>query len=845
MTVNRSNNRFSFRLLHGLLFFSLLFFFACSPTKYLKENEYLLVKSEIKIVDDKKVADYYPEDYIRQKPNKKLLGVPMYVRIYNLVDPAEEAKREAKRKLKEDKINRKRLEKGKETRELNGFGKWLRKIGEEPIVFNKVQMRKSSQQITTLLKNKGYFNAKTIDSVKYKGKTASVKYVIKAGKPYKIRNYKDSIEDPEVPKLLDSHFANKSKIKKGELVDVSYFDEERTKINEIMLENGYYRFAKEYIFFQVDTFVGNNQADVKILIKSPVETDDDGRKKITPHKKYYIRSLKIYPDHEPKAIIQKKKQETINYDTVPGEKGFTFLVAKKNKHTQAVLTRGVTIATDSIYRASKAKGSFTYYSSLSNFRLINFDFREPENIIGDTGRNFLDTHIKLTPSTPQSFTIELEGNTTSGRFGTAANLLYRHSNVFRGAEILDVKFSGELNNQEEGFDDNSNFSDKELGVSASIRFPNLLMPFSSRSFYLKYFPKTALSVGYSFRFNSNYRRSIFSSSFGYDWRSGDRYTHSLNVLEFSSVKLTEINPTYLDQLQDNGQFDEKYDHLILGSSYTMTFNSQKVTKSKDFHYIMIRLEPAGNILNLIQGASNAPKLSYGKYMREVEKAKLAKGTSDAIIDLKVDSLNLINSSSFYTLFNLPYAQYFKTEIDFRYYQILNSKNELVYRINPGIIIPYRNSYYSPQEKRFFLGGASSMRAWPARQIGPGSFKDTVDLGVIYQYGDIKLEMNLEYRFKLFWMIEGALFADAGNIWSLAENDAEEKKFDFSRFYKEIALGTGVGLRMDFSFFVFRFDFGVKLYDPSIKDKSKWLGMDTFSKDKGGGITVNFGIGYPF
>ncbi|NJO90735.1 MAG: hypothetical protein HC831_18565, partial [Chloroflexia bacterium] len=199
---------------------------------------------------------------------------------------------------------------------------------------------------------------------------------------------------------------------------------------------------------------------------------------------------------------------------------------------------------------------------MSNFRLINFEFSEKENsnAFGDTGRNYLYPHIKLTPQVSQSFTVELEGNTTSGRYGMASNLLYRHLNVFGGAEILDVKGSVELNNQEEGFDDNSYFSDTEWGINTSIRFPNLLMPFNTRNFYLKYFPKTAFSLGYNFRYNSNYRRSIFSSSYGYDWRASEKSTHLLNLLEFSSVKISRIDSLYLVKLDSLGQFEEKYDH---------------------------------------------------------------------------------------------------------------------------------------------------------------------------------------------------------------------------------------------------------------------------------------------
>ncbi len=800
-----------------------------------------MVKSELEIMDDKKVAQFYPEDYIRQKPNKKMLGVAFYARVYNLVDPEKHAKREETRRPLEDEKNRKQLEKGKETKEFFKWDRWFMKIGEAPVIFERLQMKKSSQQITTLLKNKGYYNAETTDSVAFKEKTASVKYKVKAGKPYRIRNYTDSIEDPEVAKILKSYFESKSEIKEGKRVDVDYFGAEREKINEIMLENGYYRFAKEYIFFQVDTFVGNNQADVKILIKSPVETDEYGQKKIVPHKKYYFNNMTIYPDHEPKSVIKKKQQEEINYDTVPGDNGVTFLIAKKNEYTKAVLTRGVTMETDSVYRASKAKGSFTYYNSLSNFRLINFDFRENENnkAFGDTGRNYLYPHIKLTPQTKQSLTLELEGNMTSGRYGAASSLLYRNLNLFGGAEILDVKASIELNNQEEGFDDNNYFSDTEWGVTSSIRFPNLLMPFNTRNFYLKYFPKTAFSLGYNFRYNSNYRRSIFSSSYGYDWRASEKSTHLLNLLEFSSVKVSKIDSTYLVRLDSVGQFEEKYDHLILGSSYTITYNTQKIAKSRNFHYIMLRFEPAGNVLNLIHNLTNYEKLGYGEYKREVEAVRQGREPDSDEVNASVEQLNN-DRPGFNTLFNLPYAQYFKSEIDFRFYQILNSKNEIVYRINPGVIVPYGNSFYSPQEKRFFLGGASSMRAWQARTLGPGSFNDTLH---IYQYGDIKLEMNLEYRFKMFWVVEGALFADAGNIWSLAKYETvEEKKFDLNRFYKEIALGGGIGLRMDFSFFIIRFDYGFKVYDPAIHNGSKWPGISALSW---GEKTISFGIGYPF
>lgn len=814
-----------------------LLFSSCSASKYLKDDEYLLKSYEIK-TDDKKVTDFSLDSYVKQKPNKRILRIPIYANIYNMVNPEKEAKREKKREKKEEKMNRRRLAKGKEPRRKFAFTRWIRSIGEEPVVYNQLLSKKSAVQISKLLKNKGYFHAKTTSSVKYRGKTAHVTYTIKAGKPFLIRNYTDTIEDPAVSKLLKPYWKTESTVKTGERVDVSYFEKERDAINEKMLNNGYYRFAKSYIFFQIDTFVGNNQADVKISIKSPTAVDDIGIVTKLTHKKYYLNNITIYPDHEAKSIMQKDDNNVITYDTVPYKKGITFYVAKKNKFTKAVLTRGLTLEKDSIYRANNAKSSFTYYGSLSNFRLINFEFKEPkiQTNLNDSIKHYLYPHIRLSPSISQSFTVELEGNITSGRYGAASNFMYRNTNIFGGAEILDVKFKVELNNQEEGSAIKSSyFSDTEYGVNTSIRFPNLVMPFSSRRFYLKYFPKTAFSLGYNFRNNSKYRRSMYSASYGYDWRSSDKITHLLNVIEYSSVKLTNLNLSYLEQLNKTGQFNEKYDHLILGTSYTLSYNSQQVNKLKDFHYIMFKIEFAGNLINLINRTAKSTKLGYGDYLKEIVNI-----TNENPEEGKETIKELNQEGGFYTLFKLPYAQYFKSEIDFRYYQIFNKKNELVYRINPGIILPYGNSTYSPQEKRFFLGGASSMRAWQARQLGPGSYHDTTG---IYQYGDLKLEMNIEYRFNLFWMFDGAVFFDAGNIWSLSKNNFyEEKKLNVEKFYKEIALGTGIGLRMDLDFFVVRFDFGFKLYNPALPESKRWLGLNALKWRE---MTFNFGIGYPF
>ncbi|OQY01142.1 MAG: hypothetical protein B6I20_07970 [Bacteroidetes bacterium 4572_117] len=829
----------------------MVFLFSCSPTKYIQESEYFLKEYKIE-TDNKEVLNFTIDSYVKQKPNKKIAGIFLYTRIYNLVDPVKEEKREEKRQIVEDEMNRKRLAKGKEPREKLYWTRWLRKIGEEPVIYSDLQTRNSSKQITSLLNNKGYYVAKVTDSVEFKGKKASVTYKIQSGKPYKIKSFKDSIYDENIKKLVDGYFKTKPVELNKNIVseDLTIL---RNNITSLLLNNGYFKFSKEYIFFEIDTLGGDYQADITMSITDPTTTDPGGNIIESSHERYKFNDFYIYPDFEPKDLIQKANTEKkITYDTIPVKDNVYLLVGKKNAYRKSVLTRGLMVEHDSLYAADKLQSTFGYYGSLANFKLINIDFDENTTVIDTSGNDqqFLNTRIKLTPSTRQAFTIEFEGNITDNRYGLGSNLNYQHLNIFGGAEILNIQFKVELNNQDPGVAvSNSYFSETEYGVNASILFPNLISPFNTENLFKKYFPKTRFSLGYNFRYNANYRSTIFSTSFGYDWRSNELFSHVFNPVEFNLIKLKDMSPKYLNDLFETNQFTEKYDHIILGSHYSLTYSTQNIKKNRDFVFLKLTSDLAGNLLSLLRNVFNEPKLGAGTYRKDVLQTlandKITRGifTNQDEADQSVnEEVTLLNSTlpGFYTINGLPYAQFFKAELDFRYYHIINPENELVYRINPGVIIPFGNSYYSPQEKQFFLGGASSMRAWQARTLGPGSYSDFVQ---IYQYGDVKLEMNAEYRFKLFWMVDGAVFLDAGNIWTLNKySDDPRKDFGFDKFYKEIALGTGIGFRLDASFFIIRFDFGLKLHNPALDEGQRWLNISKFQNRD---WTFNFGIGYPF
>ena len=829
-----------------MLLITTLFIFSCSPTKYIEKGEYFLSDYKL-ITKQNEILEYDIDNYVKQKPNKKILGVYVYARVYNLIDPVKEKKREDIRKPIEESMNRKRLAKGKEPKEKFYWSRWLQKIGEEPVVYSDLQTENSSKQIKTLLSNNGYFLAKVFDSVKFFGKKAHVTYYLEADTAFKLKKFSDSINDKNIKEIVHKYLAE-NPVKLNENVAGETYSKLREAINQLLLNNGYFKFSKEYISFEIDTIGNNYQANVLMTIKNPVSFGPGGDVIEMSHEQFKLDKFYIYTDYEPEDLIKKENDNNIILDTVKIDENTFFLINKENRFTESVLTRGLMAKHDSLYQEDQIQSTFKYFGSLANFRLINIDFDESVNYSDTTSsvKNILNTHIKLTPNIPQSFTVELEGNMTSGRYGMGTNLNYRHLNIFGGAEILNVQFKVELNNEDPGVQvANSYFSETEYGINTSIQFPKLISPFKFNKLNLNYFPKTNFSLGYNFRYNSNYKRTIFSTTYGYRWRSNEFVTHDLNPMEFSLVQLKEISPQYLNDLFETQQFSEKYDHIILGSHYTYTYNSQKLKKNTDFIFLKSTSEIAGNVLNAINMLANSNKLGAGDYQREVlqtladSNEDLTPEEADKLVDYQVDSLNT-TYPGFYTLFGLPYAQYVKTDLDLRYYQIFNSRNSMVYRINTGVILPYGNSYYSPQEKQFFLGGASSMRAWQARTLGPGSYSDTVQ---IYQYGDIKLEMNLEYRFKLFWMIESALFVDAGNIWTINEYETDlRKEFSFNRFYKEIAIGTGVGFRFDFSFLIIRFDFGLKLRDPSLPEGNRWLDYSNIDNQD---WTFNFGIGYPF
>jgi hypothetical protein len=426
----------------------------------------------------------------------------------------------------------------------------------------------------------------------------------------------------------------------------------------------------------------------------------------------------------------------------------------------------------------------------------------------------------LAPLSKQSTSVDIEGTNTSGNFGVAGNVTYQHRNLFRGAEVYELKFRGAIERLQHLTNDGvpDYFNTRELGVESSVMFPKLLGPGYYINNFERFLPKTVVTMGYNYQKRPEYTRTISNIKFGYDWKSTEDLRHIWNLVDYNKVNVYEYDPDFIDGINDLYIRSSFTDHLIFAMNYSLIYNNQRVNTLKDYTYLRFNIESSGNILWALS------KISNKQFVQETDSLKTA-------------------TTKYYEVFNTRFAQYIKSDIEISHGYKIDEYNSLVGRAFFGIGLPYGNFDVLPFEKKYFTGGANGIRAWPVRSLGPGTYKASPK-DYPNQTADIKLEANLEYRFKLIAFVEGAFFLDAGNIWAINEKDNREGAlFELNKFYKQIALGTGAGLRFDLSYFIFRLDLGIKLRDPSEPANRGWIiGSRSY---QGNDFNLSFAIGYPF
>ncbi|MDQ3192560.1 MAG: BamA/TamA family outer membrane protein [Bacteroidota bacterium] len=807
------------------LFSIIITFNACNPTRRVPESQYLLVNNTLNIdkagIDREKI-----KQVIKQKPNRKILGIfRFHLTLYNFVDPQKAKIAKEAKILKREEKNKRRANRGKAPKslEFQTPREWLMNIGEAPVLLDTNQTMISSKQIHLSLLKKGYFKNTVTDTTVFWKKKAKVVYNIYAGTPYKLEQISYSISDPKLAQYVKEDAKRASLFKPGENYDEEIIIKERERIVKMLQNRGYFYFVKEFIHFKIDTAIGNKKVHIDLEIKNrEVQSSESDSIIESKHKQYMINNIFVYTEYNPRDP-DKDLTDTVLFND------FHFVYKNELKYKPNIITQRIFIKSGEYYQLKNLEETYKKMADLKSFRFINIQFKD-ENT--DPDNRLINCYIMLSPVVKQSLNFETEGTNRGISLGIAGSIVYTNNNPFKGAENIELRLRGGLENQQtsqdalDGLTQNLIlFNTKEFGPEITLNMPKFLLPIKPERFSKYFTPKTTMTASYNYQDRPDLTRRIINYSFGYMWKESLTKTHFVYPAD---INIVNINPKaslsdFFDKL--NNPFIERSftPHATIGSRYTFIYNNQVQKQKGSFIFFRGAAEGAGNLLRLGYKLANADTNDFGGY-------EIIPGT--------------------------PFAQYVKLDADFRYYKIINQKNNFVIRTAVGVGKPLKNLNVLPLEKSYFGGGSNSIRAWAARSLGPGSFIDTTSFNTL-RIGDISLETNFEYRFDIYRFFEGAFFVDAGNIWLFNEDPARPGgNFEFNQFIDQLAIGTGMGLRLDFSFFVFRLDLGLKVRDPMIVGQDKWVIMHVFDTQwkqdnlsyigrKRYFTNLNFGIGYPF
>ena len=689
----------------------------------------------------------------------------------------------------------------KEPKKEKGFNYWLKyKIGEKPVLLSDVDREFNKDIIVNYSENKGYFNAKATYDTVSKNKKAQVIYTLRPGNQYLINKVKfqnDSIPvTEEIVKVSD-----KTLLKEGNPFDLGVIKSERERIDNQLKQKGFYYFHPDNLIIQADSTVTKNHK-VELNVKLKENTPDLAKQQFT------IDKVIVFPNYNIRDVKDGKYNIPMDSDSLAKyAHDDIYVIDPEQKFKPKIFDRALYFKKGDLYNRAD--------HNLPLNRLINlgvFKFVKNEFVISDSLNHKFDTYYLLTPRQIQSLRLEALGRTNSANYaGSELNLNWTHRNLFRGAEQFKASVYGAFDVQIGGPKDAKNLF--RAGANAQLSIPRIVAPFRFNS-SSAFVPRTNISIGYEFQNRTEYYTlNTFSGSFGYLWKENVRKEHDLKIIDITYVTPANVTPLY-DSISAKSQALQRVvqKQLIFGPTYSYTYTNTMLPKKNTIYY-KGTLDLAGNLTGLFSGAN----VKDGKQK---------------------------------SIFGVPFSQYAKMEHDFRFYHKLGDKSSFASRFIGGIAYPYGNSDNIPFSKQFFSGGSNSIRAFRARTLGPGSFDPrTIKQGYYFdQSGDIKLELNAEYRANIYKFLNVAFFADAGNIW-LVNDDIQRPGAKFSSdFLSEIAVGAGFGLRLDFSILILRLDLAMPFRVPYYEKGDRWtfdkinFGNSSWRRDN---LILNIAIGYPF
>jgi outer membrane protein insertion porin family len=767
-----SNPTPDFRLLTGLLV-TCLFLVACSTTKHIPDNDALYTGATVKLdaqnvsSQQKKVLNTDLEGMTRPRPNSRFLGIPFKLLLWNMFYTKKE----------------KGLKAGLQ-----------RKLGQPPVLASSVDLDANTTLLQNYLENKGFFNAAVTADSSWKKKKMSVTYTARAGAQYKI----DSVSFPGDSSALSraiADIAQKTLLKKGEPYDLDLIKGERTRIDALLKERGFYYFNEDNILVQVDSTEGENEVDMRLVLKpqTPPEAQEV----------YYINDVFIYPNYS----LNRARFDTLQQDR-EFYKGY-YVIDKRRKFKPKLFANTMVFAPGEIYNRTDHNQSLQRLMDLNVFKFTKNRFERAK-----TDSPKLDVYYYLTPMPEKALRAEIGTETRSNNLnGSEISIGYKHRNTFRAAEQMDIRAYVGTDAQFSGsFAGTTTF---RMGGELNFSIPRFVTPFIHFRPHSSYIPRTNIRLGYEIlNRRTLYSLNSFNGGLGYLWRQSPAISHEFYPIAITFTKSGSVTDKFKEALLRNSTLRHIVDEqFILGSTYQYNYNQQVLgLQKRNTFYFNGLADISGNIAGLLIG-------------------------KDAATNER-------------RLFDLPFAQYLKAEADGRWYRRLGLNTTWANRLVIGYSLPYGNSRELPYIKQFFTGGNNSIRAFRSRTVGPGTYLAVVDtLGFIPdQTGDIKLELNTELRPRISGPLYGALFIDAGNVWLSRENpDKPGAKFS-KEFLSELAVGAGVGIRLDITLFVIRFDVAFPIRKPWLEKGNRWVtnqirfGDPTWRRDN---VIYNLAIGYPF
>jgi len=774
----------------------LLLVASCSTkSKLEKRGGYLMDRHVVK-TDRPGISKYDLENFAQPKPNRKFLGLfRQGVWIYDAFSG------------------------GRESR----FKHWVRtRLGAAPVLLDSALVDNSMNSMRVYLNNKGYFGAHLTRQIHYRRTKASVTYNTITPAPFIFGNITYDIADDSLQYFVNKMQAN-SLLKQGGQYDAYLLRDERERITKELKDIGYYAFSREFIFFEIDTSQVQRKADVKIYIQNRRIQGASATDSLNemPHIRYFINNVYIYSNQTGMTSDSSFVLDTLayrpSYDTSGQSNPLFYQIYRERIRVRPeAIARAVFVKPGEPFSQQNINLTYNRIQNLGLSRYVSVAVSPANSAVHGNipVSSLLDCDVRMIRTPVNMYTIEAEGTNAGGFVGLGGSFNYRNRNIFRGAEILRLKIYGAFEIQPDlvgdGGTNNNLFNSLEGGFETGLDFPGLLTPFRSRQLYQNARAKTSVQIGFNYQERDEYMRYLSSLSMGYEWNSSLTQKHLFSPLDVSSVSISRDSTfsEYLNALEDPRFLIQYTDHLVMAMKYSYIFNNQNVSKRKNFFYFRLNLESAGNVLNLYSNISNSNK----------------------------------DEGGYYSLFGIRYAQYLRGDIDFRYFRVLDERSQFVYRAAFGIGVPYGNSVALPFEKGFFAGGANGLRGWPVKSLGPGTYS-SADGKNFESVGDLWIEANVEYRFPMYSFLNGALFSDIGNVWLLKENQDFPGGNIVSRgFFESLALDAGLGFRLDFSFFIFRIDAGLPVYDPGNEIGKRWVNFPKFQMSN---LNWNFGIGYPF